>query len=673
MKASAALFLDRVRIIPLIFIFFVTAFYFGGAQGMSLFISRALILCLFCLSSFSPSFLRLSASEWQVIQMPLAGFFLFLVYLVFQAWGGHAVFLHGIGSVYVYETTHSAIQLFVYLIFFLVCLDFFSSYKRILLVVHFFAFQIVCLISWAYYLKINHLVGGTHAHPDPLQFFAGNSNNFGGVLAMTTPFFLGVVAYHQRMMRKPFLNDTLIEMLFYLVLTGIVSAAIFHFEARTVFILQLFVLACFLLSNLKDRMMVQLLFACVIVFFLVLGLNSVSLPASFLKAYQNLPKELGHLFGVNSSALRILFQYPWFGTGLGTFIWVARGYQTVNPEMQFYTNSYNSYLDLLSETGLVGFTLFFVPFIIFVLGVFKYPLDPEADAESHSLRSSSLLAIFIAVLLALFNDYVKLPAIALLLTLHLALAVKAIGLAEHPLKRVIAVSEFIGPHRRTALVLIILVFTAVLWHSDRELRFRMLLNQSGSLLSHGLSLEAEKPRLTELEKATHLIPSNAESWSLLGRAYAEKAAISSDAYARQTLTRRSIASYEMSTKILPTWPDTWFHLGRTKIAAGFIDEGLECLEKGAGLAPHNRDALLYVVAAYLQVADETGLAAKKGFYKQRAIDLMKKTSQFERPFSAQDFDYINNYDYVNGRPHTLDEQDKKRIEAILAPSKRLLP
>src|SRR3989338_4103283 len=172
--------------------------------------------------------------------------------------------------------------------------------------------------------------------------------------------------------------------------------------------------------------------------------------------------------------------------------------------------------------------------------------------------------------------------------------------------------------------------------------------------------------MEELEKAIKVMPSNAEARALLGRAYAEKAAMSSDADARQRLIRQSIASYEMSTKILPTWPDTWFHLGRTKIAAGFVDEGLECLEKGAGLVPYNRDALLYVVAAYLQVADETGLAAKKGVYKRRAIDLMKKTSQFERPFSAQDFDYINNYVNVNGRPRTLNEQDKKRIEAILS-------
>lgn len=60
------------------------------------------------------------------------------------------------------------------------------------------------------------------------------------------------------------------------------------------------------------------------------------------------------------SEIRLLWDYPILGTGLGTF-WVAlRRYQDVAVD-KFVDHAHNDYLQFACDTGLMGFPLLFIP------------------------------------------------------------------------------------------------------------------------------------------------------------------------------------------------------------------------------------------------------------------------------------------------------------------------
>ena len=56
--------------------------------------------------------------------------------------------------------------------------------------------------------------------------------------------------------------------------------------------------------------------------------------------------------------------FPVFGTGLGTFQYIYPGYKTLQSQAYYY-HAHNDYLELISDSGPVGFVIVLSGFIMF--------------------------------------------------------------------------------------------------------------------------------------------------------------------------------------------------------------------------------------------------------------------------------------------------------------------
>jgi len=81
---------------------------------------------------------------------------------------------------------------------------------------------------------------------------------------------------------------------------------------------------------------------------------------SFLLRFSDFADE--QRLSVWQNALEILRDYPWWGTGLGTFEWVFPGYQLAEFTWG-WSHAHNDYLELLIELGAVGFGILILSFL----------------------------------------------------------------------------------------------------------------------------------------------------------------------------------------------------------------------------------------------------------------------------------------------------------------------
>lgn len=121
------------------------------------------------------------------------------------------------------------------------------------------------------------------------------------------------------------------------------------------------------------------------------------------------------------STLDIFHNFPITGTGLGTFSQIFPAYRTEAIVKKFFSFAHNEYLQLLSETGLVGFTIVFVGFAAFFF------LTIQRFFQRHDRAAIALTAVCLASLCAgfihAFVDFpFQIPANGLLLALILGVA-----------------------------------------------------------------------------------------------------------------------------------------------------------------------------------------------------------------------------------------------------------
>jgi hypothetical protein len=122
----------------------------------------------------------------------------------------------------------------------------------------------------------------------------------------------------------------------------------------------------------------------------------------------------------------IIKDNPIFGTGIGTFNYIFPKYQPVEIIAKHYTYAHSDFLELLSEIGIAGFSLFVICGIwvaIYLFRRFRERHDPWVTGLSVC-AFGSLASIFIHS----FTDFnLHIPANAVLLSVILALFVSILN------------------------------------------------------------------------------------------------------------------------------------------------------------------------------------------------------------------------------------------------------
>ncbi|MBI4352815.1 MAG: O-antigen ligase family protein, partial [Candidatus Omnitrophica bacterium] len=553
------------------FIVLLPAPWIGGLDTTAFFTIRVLILAAFFLFLLrNPSFHSFPSL-----------FFLAFVGLAFlQAVGGPAlVFTKFLpGSVQPFETQEHALQLLFYFLFFLVCLNFFSSRKNLRLIVFLLAVEIVFLIALGYYQERSGVdrfrrIYGFYDVENYMSFFSSflNSNHYGGFLAAASPLFLGSLFYRAKEEGSGlFRKAVFIEWIFFLVLLPAMGASLLFAGARAAF--AVFILLCLLFAGralsweqlYKRWWIMGGLGACFVFFLMFAGLAAGDVLKEFTV---KLLSAFGYRLSILRESLGVFLDFPLFGTGLGTYRWISKAYQMTDAENFRLTHVHNDALELLTDTGVVGFILFLLPVTWVVFAALRGALR-SSSLWNRVFGLSSFAGIAALAFLSLTEFYVRTPAIGILLVVHLAVLVNCGGEKERERlggegSRVKAEGSKFFPGWFVACLALMVFMGHAAYRHYLSQRILDRAERHKEVQHAGRDFEA-------LRRAVSLTPGNPKGWAVLGDAYYDSAF---KGEASGSFIEKSIEAYQAALARAPTWAEGWFYLGKSKMLAGRPKEG----------------------------------------------------------------------------------------------------
>jgi O-antigen ligase len=125
-----------------------------------------------------------------------------------------------------------------------------------------------------------------------------------------------------------------------------------------------------------------------------------------------------------TTVMRIVKDFPFLGTGLGTFGLAYEAYETLGLSGML-VHAHNDYLEYLSELGILGFALL-ASGILFITADSFLTWAKRRNAEVKSLALGGLVSVFVMLAHSLTDFNMHIPANALLFTMILSLTWSAV-------------------------------------------------------------------------------------------------------------------------------------------------------------------------------------------------------------------------------------------------------
>jgi O-antigen ligase len=265
-----------------------------------------------------------------------------------------------------------------------------------------------------------------------------NHNHFAGLLELIVPFVLALAFYSFQRGNKRRQDGgskqtsrgkspSIFQSVFYFFLAVVLMVALVFSRSRGGILASLFSLIFVaLLAQLKVRRKAWV----VGVFLVLLGMIGYGLWIGLdpvLARFEQL-REPGYLqlegrIAIWKDALPLVRNHPLVGTGLGTFGMVFRHYQTERVG-NYVDHAHNDYLELASDTGLIGAALLFLPiFLLLIRMMISFLDDPRRYRRSVTL---GCIGSTVAILIHSVTDFnLQIPANALIFSVVLGIGYKA--------------------------------------------------------------------------------------------------------------------------------------------------------------------------------------------------------------------------------------------------------
>lgn len=336
-------------------------------------------------------------------------------FIGFQLWIGLQLFLHK--SLDPLTSRDNPLLLFCYFLVYIVVVNEAWSIRwqrRLLFAVVAIAF-LVALVGIAQYftwngkiLWIRHIDGGSPFGPYV------NHNHFAGLMEMTAPVALGL-AFSRTL-------DSIWKVLFLLMGTVLIGACLLT-VSRGGLIAISFSLALFLYVFAKKRgvrkniLRLSLTGGVVLMVILGLGISPMLERINQSGQFTGDASFMDRLL-IYRDTLNIVHNYPFTGTGLGTFQLINPSYVSWYHQL-VWSQTHNDYLQLLAETGLIGFAFAVWWVVAFVR---KFVLSVRDREHPISVIRLGAYCGCVGILIHSFVDFnLQIPANALYLTFLVAM------------------------------------------------------------------------------------------------------------------------------------------------------------------------------------------------------------------------------------------------------------
>jgi O-antigen ligase len=275
-----------------------------------------------------------------------------------------------------------------------------------------------------------------------------NHNHFAGLLELVLPFLVASIFYRFQLLSEkravggrsqhvPGARDSSgLQALFYLFLAVILVVGVICSKSRggivgTVFSVVLVAVLAQLKTGQRTWLAGLVLFlVCVGAYGMWIGLGPVF--SRFEEIGQTGYAESEGRLSTWRDDLRLIHDYPVAGTGFGTFGLGFRHYQTEGVNF-FFDHAHNDFLELASDTGLVGAALLFLPiFGILARMIASFLNDPRRYRRAVTLGCIGSVAALLVHSVTDFN--LQIPANALVFAVVLGIGYKA-AVIERRLER----------------------------------------------------------------------------------------------------------------------------------------------------------------------------------------------------------------------------------------------
>lgn len=636
-------------------ILFFSTIAFGGIYPQAIYVIYLLVV----LSLFLQVALFFSESDYfrdfpRTVYLPGLMFTTFLVLVCIQYFFGPRVLENSsIGTVSTYATRNSFIQLVVYFLFFMICVKVTSKRESVeklgsLITVLVFLVTILGLVQ--------RLVGNDRilwksytAAPDAFFGPFRNENHFGGFLGLTFPLALGLVRYRfEHIQREQALEtqktafwmnwaslmNTGVVFLFFLIILTL--AACFFSLARVPSIILLFCCAVYFVLYGMSRHSVKFYLTLLVIFvcsFLLLQWLGYGIVTHNFQM-ESLQSSLGLRLDVAKQSFSLFYAFPFFGTGLGTYSFISSKVVSRLINEVSWNQAHNDYVELLTDTGIVGFCLFMGTIVLAVsLGIIQSRKNPSH--WSRTMTSQALISIFCIGVMEFFDYHLKIPSIALLFVLQLALLLQCSHFKLDEKSRPPAIGSKFRQVMFKWLLPFVCLAVCVFLALYSTVRYR----------AYQLS-QASSDRLQNLFKSTQIEPSNAEFWYQLGVEYDMESKDSRNEKQKPMLKQATISALRKAAALSPTSARYWYYLGVLEYSSGYEQNGIGSLEKSVYWAPARLKYSLYLLTVYLRESQKAGSAEGKLVFLSKAKSLYNRLQRLEvRPNPSDYQHWMGDYYY----------------------------
>lgn len=284
--------------------------------------------------------------------------------------------------------------------------------------------------------------------------------------------------------------------------------------------------------------------------------------------------------------------HAWIGTGLGTFRYVFRSVQPAD-EPGFWAHAHSDWLELLIETGAVGWLVVFLALYLFLREI--WPLRLNASDPYIRYNGAGAIGAFVYILaMSLYDFPLKMPACSVYLAILAAIAMKLRQFHDESagVNRLITLTLTGGPKRVAVGAAALFFFVFYVAGITRP------------YWAHEMTKGLRRKSLAQLEGAIALDPLHADYHHWMAEFWAREAFFDGTFYNREKM-RKALDGMEKAISLNPY--SGKYSYGRAALAyrMGDLKTAEHYLEKTLEQEPSNPSYhIYYAIYCFNQVMAE---------------------------------------------------------------------